>query len=834
MHVKNRTIVDVCMRLSTTLALALAAQVACANPPSICVTNNTELASALVVAKTTAVSIELMQSTYDLKNTVWNLKTTPSAAPTFKGGSSLLGGYTSAGCSSRNVDINNTIITDSTSAPSDGFNILGDATIEGITFKLSGGLLVNADKDANGALDASSQLTFRRNVFTQGSVATKHPVEVDWNETIATAGTVRLVNNLLHDNTSSGGPSNSAAIFVLVNGGKPTIELINNTVVDNSGSLGGFGLLNLSDVPVYAYNNIFHGNAGTDFAVFFGSDNTLIDNVIGTHSYAGTLSASGNTTGDPKLDANFKPIEAPPSPVINSGTGSVIGGLPTTDLPGRARTIGSVPDRGAYESSISDAVTQMVTNTNDSGPGSLRSAILSANASSNYTTISFSLGSTCGPSVITPVTALPNITSSLQILGATQPGSSVNDLDTGDDAVICVVLDGSPNHLLDGLMVPTGVDDTVNVNIEALAFSGFSHSAASFYGGSAHRVQGVHIGGNVGNVGLDPVGNGIVIGPGVHGVTIGGDPTVNSVRNIIGAASGVGISIDGAAGTSLGAANNNTIQNNYIGIGWSISAHDFTDRGNGGVGIIVAGYRNQIYNNVIDYNADYGVELTGANSYYNDLQLNVIGVEPASPFLAASNLGGVINENDAHDNTVFYNSIELNTTAGVRIVNGQGNAIYGNTMFGNGGLGIDLAAVGVTPNDNDTSAQAAGYANRGQNFPVITGAIGGHTNGTFSGTLTTAPGNYIVELFLSASCNSSGYGEGLPTYVGLQVATSGPLTNGQATATFSIQNDVKFPLTSYHFVTMTAMDVSNNTSEFSKCFTYVDDTLFADSFELSQ
>src|SRR5713101_1262491 len=57
---------------------------------------------------------------------------------------------------------------------------------------------------------------------------------------------------------------------------------------------------------------------------------------------------------------------------------------------------------------FSKSVTFMVINTNDSGPGSLRQAILGANANSGFDTIAFSIGS--GPQTIAPLSPLPAIT----------------------------------------------------------------------------------------------------------------------------------------------------------------------------------------------------------------------------------------------------------------------------------------------------------------------------------------------------------------------------------------------------------------------------------------
>ncbi len=61
-----------------------------------------------------------------------------------------------------------------------------------------------------------------------------------------------------------------------------------------------------------------------------------------------------------------------------------------------------------------------VSNTNDSGAGSLRQAILSANAAGGANTISFTIGS--GVQTISLASPLPTITNSLTIDGTTQPG----------------------------------------------------------------------------------------------------------------------------------------------------------------------------------------------------------------------------------------------------------------------------------------------------------------------------------------------------------------------------------------------------------------------------
>src|SRR5262249_35726820 len=143
---------------------------------------------------------------------------------------------------------------------------------------------------------------------------------------------------------------------------------------------------------------------------------------------------------------------------------------------------------------------------------------------------------------------------------------------------------------------------------------------------------------------------------------------------------------------------------------------------------------------------------------------------------------------------------------GVRIRPGAlNNRITGNSLFGNGALGIDLGAAGPTLNDH---CDIDSGANLQQNFPVLTQAVSGVALG-IRGTLDSAPGvSFLLQFFASAATDSCGYGEG-QIYLGdAWVATS-----GSCTASFLIKLPVAVP-TSYA-ITATATDPAGNTSEFS-------------------
>jgi hypothetical protein len=96
---------------------------------------------------------------------------------------------------------------------------------------------------------------------------------------------------------------------------------------------------------------------------------------------------------------------------------------------------------------------------------------------------------------------------------------------------------------------------------------------------------------------------------------------------------------------------------------------------------------------------------------------------------------------------------------------GTGNSVLSNSIFQNGGLGIDLLggtedAEGVTANDNDDLDTGS---NNLQNFPVIEEATRTSTSNfiTMNGTLNSNPSqSYTVQCFLTGGTDPSGHGEG--------------------------------------------------------------------------
>jgi hypothetical protein len=463
-----------------------------------------------------------------------------------------------------------------------------------------------------------------------------------------------------------------------------------------------------------------------------------------------------------------------------------------------------------------------VTNVNDTGNGSLRAAVTAANANgADGAIIDFQIGNACGPHVIHLGTALPDLKFETHFLGFTQPGATKNTQEGYgvNDEMICIVIAGD-NLVDDALTVPATVADAMKISVEGIGFSGFTHSAINLRGGSQHLVAGVRTGGTLGGFVMDPVGYGVILAAGVHDAQIGGPDWdgQNQFANIINNA----IYVASSSGSTKAAHDNLIYYNN---VGYVVEGTTETVQGTGGSGIAVGGKNNALGYLEIQNAGAAGIHISNADATGNYVFLGGV---------LYSKGDGILIDDDASNNSVGNAGLFDNAGAGVRVVNGQGNELTYNNIDGNGGLGIDLAAVGVTPNDNDSMQPQPDYANRGQNFPVLTSAMGGHT-GIVTGTLTTTPGKYFIDLQYNNKCDASGYGQGNngPEY---PKGTTGYITvpnltvQGQGSVSFSLP--VYFiGNTSNMFIVATATDAANNTSEFSLCIPYVDDTVFFSNFE---
>jgi IPT/TIG domain/S-layer homology domain len=453
------------------------------------------------------------------------------------------------------------------------------------------------------------------------------------------------------------------------------------------------------------------------------------------------------------------------------------------------------------------ASTLSVTNTDDSGPGSLRQAMLDANAGAGGDTIAFAIPGS-GVHTISPLTALPDIAVPLTIDGYTQPGSSVNTLAVGDDAVLLIELEGT--------QAPVGTTGlSVRANgavIRGLVVNRFGigidlgYAAGQMLGG--HVFQGNFVGTDP--TGATALGNAYTgVAASAPNVTIGG-PNPGD-RNVISANSHVTVldaNLELYTGTGPGV-QGSIVLGNYIGTdatgiigisalispgGLYVEGFGVTIGGsNPGEGNVISGNSQAMYifdGNTVRGNL-IGTDATGSQPVPNGNGIHING--------AGNLIGGT---GSGEGNTIAFNG------AAAIAVTGTANAIRGNSIFENG-FGIALG--GPEPKPNDPGDGDAG-PNNSQNFPLVTTVLyqGAHT--TVEGVLNSAPNTtFDLDFYSDSLClpRPHDYLQGR-TYLG-----SGQLTtdaNGDA----SFSAILTASLEQGQPVTVTATDPAGNTSEFSQ------------------
>jgi hypothetical protein len=280
-----------------------------------------------------------------------------------------------------------------------------------------------------------------------------------------------------------------------------------------------------------------------------------------------------------------------------------------------------------------------------------------------------------------------------------------------------------------------------------------------------------------------------------------------------GVAAGTGNLISGNAGWGLNiTASGAIVQGNLVGT----DAAGTSAVGNGGPGIRVAGTTaTQIggttaaARNVVSGNAASGIAIIDGSSG-TDLSGNYIGIDKTGAGAVPNAYNGISIRGGANQNTIggagAGNVIAHNGSAGVAVYDGASNAIRRNSIFSNGGLGIDLGGDGVTLNN------CCGHAgpNSFQNFPVLKNANTDPVTNkvVVVGSIDTPnPTTVTIEFFANAvptpGADPSGYGEGA-TFLG----TVTPKANGKFTAMLPL-------VPAGTVISATATDALGNTSEFA-------------------
>jgi trimeric autotransporter adhesin len=607
--------------------------------------------------------------------------------------------------------------------------------------------------------------------------------------------------------------------------GSADVLLQFNTITSpSSANASGLRVSSNSTAPaanISIYNTVMHGNqfdlriSDQPVRVRQSFWNTELFTAPG-----GLTAGSGNNfSGDPGIDAGFRPIE-PTSILINNGV-ALVGSTPSSDFDGGPRVVGILPDIGAYESSVLGTAVLLVSNSNDSGPGSLRNAITTANAAAGDAVIQFDIPGGC-PHTISLSSSLPTIAKSVRIEGYSQPGSVENGDPDYFDGTVCVFLLGN-NALVGGLnLITDEAADTVHVS--GLGFYGFNSHAILIGGPGKAQVRGslFSTGALVLNQNFADTVIRVVNAP---GTVIGGDTYAD--RNVIGGGDQVGIRLNGGGPR--------TVKYNLIGTNRS---------GNGGiangVGVRVEGsIGDVIRNNTIAFNTAQGVLLVDGADAPQSTEIFKNRIGASGPDLAVGGNGGnAVRVAGGNNHEISSNRIYNNATDGIAVLaNSRGVRIIGNRFVNNLRLPIDLSPDGRNFNDLDVGQTGA---NDRQNFPSLFNTGGTATEGSTRVQLSSANGTYTAQIYASTRCTGLVPGSGHDD-AGVLLASSTPLTLTCATPSLNCTGSVVVPLAANaevpnligQFINAIVWDEENNTSEFSVCFPYEADTniVFKNSFE---
>ncbi len=422
-----------------------------------------------------------------------------------------------------------------------------------------------------------------------------------------------------------------------------------------------------------------------------------------------------------------------------------------------------------------------VTNTNDSGAGSLRQAITDANNSAGADTVKFSIPGS-GVKTISLSSKLPDITEAVTIDGYTQPGAKRNTLSTGTDAVLLIELNGQNAGALNaGLFIKAS-----NTTVSGLVINRFSGTGIRVDDSSTNttgvKIEGNHIGTDAS--GAQDLGNGDGISLfGTSSNTVGG--LSPGARNVIsGNGYGVDVIPSGAPVPSdIHDASNNVILNNYIGT----NAAGNADLGNAKRGVIIASSvgnastHNHVSSNVISGNGNHGVEILGKNAMANIVTGNKIGTNASGTAAIGNGWSGVhiqaadtnliggengrnlISGNDGSGVRIFGNS-----TIGFALSNYVTNNYIGTDVTGTQNLGNGNSGVEINGANNTTVGGQAQTWPHGPNIIAFNGQVGAGWNGVdiFAGT-----GNRILNNSIFSN------GDAFASNLGINIGPNGVTSN---------------------------------------------------------
>jgi hypothetical protein len=387
------------------------------------------------------------------------------------------------------------------------------------------------------------------------------------------------------------------------------------------------------------------------------------------------------------------------------------------------------PTVPALRPGAAPAMTFTVTNTSDSGAGSLRQAILDSNANPpppNMTNlIQFNIPGS-GVHTITLASTLPEIDQPVVIDGYTQPSASANTLAIGDNAVILIKIDGGAFGTIIRLCNSAACGGPVAG--DHCTIRGLSMQVSG--GGTIIDVRSGNnlIAGNF--LGVDTDGqtvNGFATGvttnalANVTGNTVGG--TSPSARNVIAANNAGNPLIVADADSTL-------VQGNYLGT----NAPGTAPIGAAPTGIVIE----------LGSGVTIGGSAPGAGNVVNATNIGVqVCCNPNNPTVQGNLIG-----TDATGTIAFhtlFNGISVNHSTNTMI---GGSAAGAGNVVSSGGYGIAIGTfagspTGVVIQGNKIGTDITGTMPLGNSLCGIWVTTGSNDGGTIGGT-SAGQGNIIA------------------------------------------------------------------------------------------
>jgi hypothetical protein len=500
------------------------------------------------------------------------------------------------------------------------------------------------------------------------------------------------------------------------------------------------------------------------------------------------------------------------------------------------------------------AATFTVTNTADAGAGSLRQAILDANANAGLDTIAFAIPGS-GVQTIAVSSSLAVIDDPVILDATTQPGYSGQPLveldmvdspgyalriSAGGSTVRGLVIHGGGSQIQlvtnGGNVIEAcyiGTDATGTIDPGGIGSNGIfmQSSDGNTIGGAAASSRNL-ISSQTNGISVVTSDNTVIqnnyIGTDITGTaplpnTSANISISNSTGTLVGGVGAGNLLSAGATGVSVNGSDDTTILGNLIGTdasGTAALGNNFNIDASNSDGLVIGGPGDGEGNIVSGGNI--GIFLN--NGVVNaTIQGNLVGTD-VTGLLPIPNAFNVL-LNTAQTTDILIGGIaagEGNVIAfGSNTVNGgiwnfgQRIRIRGNSMHDNGGLAIDNTPTGQNVNDAgdpDTGGNAL------QNFPVIRSvqllAPGSGTR--IQGTLRSAPSTtYDLDFYEDPGCTNfpREFVEGR-TYVGSGQVTTDAAGVGafDVTIATSVAPDAR--------ISATAIDSEGNTSELSQRIVY--------------